>query len=269
MRRPQASAGVSVLIVPPFAEEMNKTRRMLTEVGQALQVRGVATTLVDPYGTGDSEGEFRDATWACWIQDFARAASWAAEEGWPIDGLLCVRLGCLLGAQLAQEVLGGVQSSIFWQPVVDGDRFLTQFLRIRVAASMMGAERESVSELRQTLRTGHCLEVAGYELSSKLAMELEGLKLADHLGAHLGVLHWMEVSREVQGPVGATSETCLELARSRRLQTMVRTVTGEPFWASTEIVRTPELVESTVEVLAGMAARLKSREHWHFTGVRQ
>jgi exosortase A-associated hydrolase 2 len=269
MRRPQASAGVGVLIVPPFAEEMNKTRKMLTEVGQALQERGVATILVDPYGTGDSEGEFRDATWACWIQDFARAASWAAEEGWPIEGLLCVRLGCLLGAQVAQEVLGGVQRSVFWQPVVDGDRFVTQFLRLRVAASMMEAERESVSELRQTFRTGHYLEVAGYELSSKLAMELEGLKLADGLGAHLGVLHWMEVTRDVQGSIGGASETCLELARSRRLKTIVRTVTGDPFWASTEIVRIPELVESTVEVLAGMATRRNSREHPHFTGARQ
>jgi exosortase A-associated hydrolase 2 len=251
MRRPRAPTGVGVLIAPPFAEEMNKTRKMLTDVGHALQARGVATVLVDPYGTGDSEGEFGDATWAGWIQDLARAASWAAEEGWPIEGLLCVRLGCLLGAQMAQGALH-VQRTVFWQPVVDGDRFVTQFLRLRVAASMMGATRESVSGLRQTLRDGRCVEVAGYELSPELAMELEGLRLADGLGTHLGVLHWMEVTRDLQGSTAAASETCLGIARSRRLETTVRTVTGEPFWVSTEIVRIPELAESTVEVLAGI-----------------
>jgi exosortase A-associated hydrolase 2 len=269
MRQPQASTGIGVLIAPPFAEEMNKTRKMLTDVSQALQARGVATVLVDPYGTGDSEGEFRDATWACWIQDLARAASWAAEEGWPIEGLLCVRLGCLLGAKVAQEALRGVQRTVFWQPVVDGGKFVTQFLRLRVAASMMAATRESVSGLRQTLRDGRCVEVAGYELSPKLAMELEGLRLADGLGTHLGVLHWMEVTRDLQGSTAPASETCLGIARARPLETIFRTVTGEPFWASTETVRIPELVESTVEVLAGITPRRSSIESTHFTGLRQ
>ena len=269
MHRPQGATGVGVLIAPPFAEEMNKSRKMLTDVGQALQARGVATVLVDPYGTGDSEGEFRDATWASWIQDLARAASWAAEEGWPIEGLLCVRLGCLLGSQLAQEALRGVRRTVFWQPVVDGERFVTQFLRLRVAASMMEAARESVSDLRQTLRNGQCVEVAGYELSPQLAMDLEGLKLADGLGTHLGILHWMEVTRDIQGSIAAASETCLGRARSRRLETVVRTVTGDPFWASTETVRIPELVESTVEVLSALAPRRGSVEGSYLPELRQ
>jgi len=269
MRQPQAATGVGVLIVPPFAEEMNKTRKMLTDVGQALQARGVATVVVDPYGTGDSEGEFQDATCACWIQDLAHAASWAADEGWPIEGLLCVRLGCVLGAQVAQEALRGVQRTVFWQPVIDGDRFLAQFLRLRVAASMMEAARESVSQLRQTLREGRCVEVAGYELSPQLAAELERLRLADGLRTHLGLLHWMEVTRDLQAGTGVASETCLGVARSRRLETTVRTVTGEPFWASTEIVRIPELIESTVEALTGMSPRRGTLDSTCFTGLRQ
>jgi exosortase A-associated hydrolase 2 len=250
LRPPAQSSGVGVLVAPPFAEEMNKARKMLSDVGQALQARGVATVVVDPYGTGDSEGEFRDSSWACWIEDLARAASWAAAEGYPIRGLLGIRLGCLLGAQLAQQALPGLQCSVFWQPVVDGERFLTQFLRLRVAASMMEPTRESVSGLRQTLRDGRCVEVAGYELSPTLAGELEKLRLTDALGSHLGALHWMELVRDPQGSLPAAAETCVGIARSRGLEITVRTVAGEQFWDSSEIVRIPELVERTVEALA-------------------
>jgi hypothetical protein len=47
--------------VPPFAEEMNKSRRMIAEVGRRLEGSGVGMLLVDLFGTGDSEGEFAQA----------------------------------------------------------------------------------------------------------------------------------------------------------------------------------------------------------------
>lgn len=258
LRRPAEPGGTGVLIAPPFAEEMNKTRKMFTAVGQALAARGVATILVDPYGTGDSEGEFREASWECWVDDLARAAEWAAREGFPVRGLLCVRLGCLLGAQLAQKLLPEVQCSVFWQPVIAGDRFLTQFLRLRVAASMMEATRESVSGLREKLRAGQRIEVAGYELAPTLAGELEKLRLTDALGPHLGALHWMEVVRDHQVPLPAVSEDCVSGGRSRGLEIKVSTVTGASFWESTEIVMNEELVRSAVEVLAAAGGRTAS-----------
>lgn len=269
VRRPQGPTGISVLIVPPFAEEMNKTRKMLTDVSQALQARGIATILVDLYGTGDSEGEFRDATWGRWIEDLARAASWCAAEGWPTVGLLGVRLGCMLGAQLAREVLHGLQRTVFWQPVVDGDRLVAQFLRLRVAASMMDAGRESVGGLRQALRDGHCVEVAGYELSPRMAGELERLKLADLLGTHLGELHWMEVTRDATGSAGEAGAKHLEIARSRGLDASVQTFVGEPFWTSTEIVRIAELVGSTVEALSALTLGSDTRLGTQLTRSRQ
>jgi exosortase A-associated hydrolase 2 len=256
MHRPEVPTGSGVLIAPAFAEEMNKTRTMLAEVGRALRARGIATVVVDLYGTGDSEGEFRDATYTCWIDDLARAAAWSADEGWPIEGLLCVRLGCLLGAQVAREALRAVRRTVFWQPVVHGERFVTQFLRMRVAASMMQSARETVSGLRQRLRDGEPLEVAGYELSPELAMELDRLKLVDLTGSYLGVLHWMEVISDVAGSTAAASQSCLEIARLRGLQASVRTVVGAPFWATTEIVRIAELVDSTVEALSSVTVAL-------------
>lgn len=253
MRRPAAAFGVGVMIVPPFAEEMNKSRRMFTDVAQALATRGVATVIPDLYGTGDSEGEFREADCECWLDDLARAAAWSAEDGWPIAGLLCTRLGCILGARAARDVLGGVRRAVFWQPVIDGERFITQFLRLRVAASMMDEDhKESVGQLRERLRNGASLEVAGYELSARLASEIDSLRLSPEMGSHLGNLHWMEVVREAGAPLPAPSMRCIERCSADGMEVRVQRFVGDPFWASTEVVRIAALVGGTVEVLAGL-----------------
>jgi exosortase A-associated hydrolase 2 len=248
-----------VLVAPPFAEEMNKSRKMLADVGRALCGHGIATILVDLYGTGDSEGEFREATWARWIDDLARAAEWAAAEGWSVEGLLGVRLGCILGAEAARAAIGSISRTVFWQPVADGERFLAQFLRLRVAASMMEGPRESVGELRQMLHEGTSVEVAGYELGPELAEALSGLSLADSLGTQLGALHWMEVVRDREAPVPTGSQALIDTARSRGLDVHAHTCVGDPFWTSTEIVRIPELVDLTVAALAADAPEQHGR----------
>jgi exosortase A-associated hydrolase 2 len=242
-----------VLVVAPFAEEMNKSRRLLTEVACALADRGVATVLVDAFGTGDSAGEFRDADWNGWREDLARVAAWTGEEGWPVAALLGVRTGCILGAQLAREIPGRLRRSVFWQPVLEGDRFLTQFLRLRVAASMMEAGgKETTTELRERLRRGEVLEIAGYDLSDRLASQLEGLHLATEITQGLGDLHWIEVVRGTENTLPTASERAVAAVRESGLDVQTYTVPGEPFWSSTEIVLNPQLVARTVDVLASL-----------------
>ena len=55
-----------VVHVPAFAEEMNKSRAMVSRQARALAARGYAVVVPDLYGTGDSAGELREATWALW-----------------------------------------------------------------------------------------------------------------------------------------------------------------------------------------------------------
>jgi alpha/beta superfamily hydrolase len=74
----------TTLIIPPFAEELNKSRWILAEVGRELARRGVASILPDLYGTGDSDGEFREACWTRWRKDIAQAAAWSAAQGRPV-----------------------------------------------------------------------------------------------------------------------------------------------------------------------------------------
>jgi len=250
LRKPPGRAsGPCVLLVPPFAEEMNKSRRMFTLLAEGLARRGVASLLPDLHGTGDSAGEFRDADWDLWKAELVQSSGWAAAAGWRLTGLLGLRLGCALAAESSAELPARPERSVFWQPVSEGERFVTQFLRVRVAASMMADQKESVSDLRKQLQSGATLEVAGYELSGRLIAQLDRVRLADSIGERLGELHWMEVVRDLSGSLPPATERFLQSVRERATSLFAHTVSGEPFWSATEIVVLPELITRTVDLL--------------------
>src|SRR5215472_18869506 len=73
-RSPRPLGGV--VFVPPFAEEMNLSRRMVALQARMLAAAGVSVLLVDLYGTGDSAGDFSEARWALWVEDVLAAADW-------------------------------------------------------------------------------------------------------------------------------------------------------------------------------------------------
>ena len=252
LRQPRP-AGSAVLVVPPFAEEMNKSRRMIAEVGRRLEGSGIGMLVVDLFGTGDSEGEFAQADWQRWKADLAAAAHWAAAEGAPIRGMLAIRLGCILGSEALAGIGHSVQRTVMWQPAVSGRRLLEQFLRLRVAASMMGGDsKETVTALRARLKSGELLEVAGYEISGGLADQLDAAELQPVLRAHLGAVHWMEAVRSADTALPVPSTKAIEAARAAGVAVTPHAVTGEPFWSSTEIVCLDAMVERTAEVLAGI-----------------
>src|SRR5690606_9944848 len=87
-----------VLHVHPFAEELNKSRRMAALAARAFAQRGWVVLQMDLLGCGDSAGDFRDASWAGWLDDLSLA--------WALLATLCaaptvvwtVRAGSLLAA---------------------------------------------------------------------------------------------------------------------------------------------------------------------------
>jgi exosortase A-associated hydrolase 2 len=243
-----------VLLVPPFGEEMNKTRAMYADVGRRLARRGYGCVLPDLYGTGDSDGEFRDANWTSWCDDLVRTCGWARHRGWRVCAILATRLGCALAAAGLRTLGSPVERSVFWQPVTDGARYLQQFLRLRVAASMMDENgRESAGELRARLRGGDTLEISGYELTPTLADHLETIRLRDEFGAHLGDVHWIEVVRDADSGFPAAAMKLIEDARGQGVMIEPHTVPGEPFWSSVEIVRNERLVSQSVALLSEAA----------------
>jgi exosortase A-associated hydrolase 2 len=252
LRRPAGIAKGCVLVVPPFAEEMNKCRRMVTEVALGLVDQGSAALLPDLYGTGDSGGNFGEGDWATWLADLAAAVRWSSRMRCPVTGVLAIRLGAALAATAATEgAIPSVPNTVLWQPVFDGKRFLTQFLRLRIAASLMEDRKESLDDLRGRLEAGAVLEVAGYDLSARLAADLIAVTPPKRLAVTLGEIAWLEVIRDSGVPLSPPSINLIEQIRAQGRNVHAAGFPGAPFWSSTEIVVNKPLILATVSRFSG------------------
>ena len=249
LRQPHGASDC-VLLVPPFGEEMNKCRRQLAETTEGLVGAGYAVVLPDLYGTGDSEGEFVEARWDVWQADIVSTIEWIRRSGLSLYAMIAIRLGCALGASALAMAGAGVRRSVFWQPVESGRQFMTQFLRLRVASSMMeGNSRETVEGLKQKLITAESLEVAGYKLSRALFEEVDALKLTALLGPRLGELIILEVGSSGDGGLSAVGKGIATGAEASGVQVTGARLPGEPYWAATEIVVNSGLAARSVQFL--------------------
>ena len=252
VRRGPAQGGHCVLIVPPFAEEMNKTRRMASLVALELADRGITTVMPDLYGTGDSAGDFSEADWNIWRHDLSSVVEWCESTHGPVFGMVAVRLGCALACdETVLSSMAHLRRTVFWQPVLDGSRFLNQFLRLRVAASMANGVSESVSALRSELSRLGEVEIAGYRISHRLAEQLDQLRTPAPLPGSLVDLSWFELVRGGSDAVSPGSASLVEASVAAGLPVRVELVRGEPFWSSTEVVTNESLVSATCAYLLG------------------
>jgi exosortase A-associated hydrolase 2 len=241
---PAGACRGALVYVHPFAEEMNKSRRMAALQSRRLARLGVAVLQVDLHGCGDSSGEFREARWETWKRDLARACAWLRERSGRAPGLWGLRLGALLALDYANEAEEPVERLLLWQPVTGGAAFLTQFLRLRVAAEMLApGAGGGTAALRASLDAGSTLEIAGYELAPQLAAAIDAVD-AGALKPRCPV-DWFELAAAPGRPVPPGAERIAAGWRERGAQVALHQVAGQAFWSTQEITECAGLVEAT------------------------
>lgn len=237
----------AVLCAPPLAEEMNKSRRMLTLQAQQLAALGYVTLIVDLYGTGDSSGDFADATWTQWQEDLRAAARWLRDRYAVPLWLWGIRAGALLAGQVATDVQAA--GLLLWSPSRSGKQVLQQFLRLRAAAAMLSGDGKGVvAELRHTLASGAPVEVAGYTLSAALGTALAAAELTP--GIEPMRVIWLELSSQVPATASPAAVAGQQQWRDAGHAIHAEAVTGPAFWQTTEIAVVPELFAATAAALA-------------------
>lgn len=243
----------AVVMVPPFAEEMNRCRRMMNLQARALAEEGCLVVLPDLFGTGDSEGDFGDARWTGWRADIASLAREAGERTGCAPALLGIRLGALLLFDSVFEHKLLHSAPVLWNPALDGKRYLKQFLRLRIASDLIasGAGSVSTTDLWNGLEAGESIEVAGYLLSSSLAMSIAEASIDPVPMAGMDRIDWLETVADAErGPsVGARREC--ERWRREGLPIELTAVEGPGFWQTAEIAVAPELIALTTAKLIG------------------
>ena len=247
----RAPADHAVLYLPPFAEELNRARRMAALQARSLAENGIGTLILDPYGSGDSGGEFADSRWQTWRDDSLRAVAWLRARGYRRITLLGLRLGALLALDAAGQADTPIERVVLWQPVLRGDQMMTQFLRLRLAAELStGARgRDGTAALRQQLTAEKIIEIAGYELHHELVAALDGLKLAELGQSCRAPIEWIDVVTEASQGVSPAQEQVMARWRQATVDFRHHQAVGEPFWTLQETTVAPGLVSVTSALL--------------------
>ena len=250
-----------VLYIHPFAEEMNKARRMAALQSRALAQTGFAVLQMDLNGCGDSSGDFCDATWQGWVDDVLQGCHWLRERhrfgaaqgatgqndrsDLPL-WLWGLRAGCLLAADAARQ-LHEPCNFLFWQPPTAGKLLLQQFLRLKVAGDLIGGQAKGVMQvLRQQLANGSSVEIAGYLMAPGLAAGLEQATLAPPSpSTQAQRVEWFELTTREDASLSPVSLQAMGQWRQVGFQASDHIVQGPAFWQTTEIEDAPALIAAT------------------------
>jgi exosortase A-associated hydrolase 2 len=244
----------AIIYVHPFGDEMNKARRMAAMQARALAAIGFGVLQMDLFGCGDSSGEFADARWDIWKQDLAIARNWLEHKVTAPVSLWGLRLGALLVLDFARSLGHTIDRIVLWQPVISGESFLTQFLRLRLANEMLAADAGTekatgTNTMRISLKAGNTLEVAGYELTPELATAIDGLKAAE-LVVTKSPIHWFEIVAEPGRPMPPAGAKVVSAWKQNEVDLHLHLVSCLPFWATQEISECAELVSATTNIFA-------------------
>jgi exosortase A-associated hydrolase 1/exosortase A-associated hydrolase 2 len=248
---PQAGVATAlVAYVHPFAEEMNKSRRMAAMQSRVLARQGVAVLQLDLLGCGDSAGDLGDATWEQWVTDVVFACRWLQQrhaepcgQSPPPLWIWGLRAGCLLACDAAQQLNSRVDF-LFWQPTMTGKAALQQFLRLKIAGEILGGQAKGVTEkLRADLAAGKAVDVAGYKLRSEFCQGMERATLQPP--SRPGHATWLELSMRDGATFSPVAGSAAAHWAEQGWQMHTQVVRGSSFWQTTEIEDAPALLEAS------------------------
>ena len=234
-----------VLIVPPFAEEMNKSRHLFTEVADGARRVGRRHRR----GRSVRHRRQRRRIRRCRLERLEVGSRCSRAVGSQlqqitITKLLAVRLGCALGCEAAREHGWKLERTVLWQPVVSGTRALDQFLRLRVAATMMQKDgKETMAGLARAVEVGRIGRGRG--------LRRDRTHRRANWIASISARRWARISARSVGsrssvPPMHRRPPAAKLPSNEReprgANVELHALLGEPFWSSVEIVRNPTLV---------------------------
>lgn len=244
--QPAVASGQVLLILPPFAEEANRSRRLFSELCQQLCAQGWHCYLPDFYGTGDSDGDFSQSDLDLWQQDLCQ---WLVAEKLtqPIHLLGC-RFGALqlLAMWPALQQVIATDKVLLWQPQLDCQKFLQQLFRQHQASQLLQNSKE-LSAAEQ-LANGQTVEIAGYDISPKLFTQIKALNPELARWRQQSVC-WLELSTLSQLPIPAVKAWQQIAADAATSQQVLLALPA--FWLQQEPLDSNAVIEQSLRFLTG------------------
>jgi len=250
---PSSNSNTQCIVhIPAFAEEMNKSRHIVAMQARAFTEQGYSVLVIDLWGTGDSQGDFSEVTWDIWLSNVTSAVNWLQQQGYKSINLWGLRSGALLAIDFINKNSCCIDKLICWQPVLNGEQFLMQFLRLRVAAAMMDKTKsgEKTSDLKDQLLKGYSVEVAGYSLNPKLVIPMLSVKAKQMSLNNVNLCQVFELSDEEELEGSHITTQWIKQLTELGVNISFDVVNGHPFWVTQEILESTRLIKLCSQRLA-------------------
>jgi pimeloyl-ACP methyl ester carboxylesterase len=174
-RTAAAGPGRAVVLCQPWGPEYQYAHRSMRHLANSLTAAGIHVLRFDYFGTGDSDGEAREAGLADWTSDIEMAIEELQDTtGVTRVGLVGLRLGATLAAQVAAKKQQQVDRLVLWDPVVCGETYLQELWQ----------NSDQKTPARAAPHGSH--EIQGYPLTDDLSKELLGADLPASLAGFPG-----------------------------------------------------------------------------------
>jgi len=163
---PSSKPMAGVVLCSPFAEEKIRTHRIYVSFARAVASLGATAVLFDYFGDGDSEGNFKEASFDDRIADI-KAVYENVKQTLSLQkmALLGLRWGATLATISSEELKP--DALVLWEPIVDTEKYFYNHLRSHLASQMLveGKVTRKRDELIEDLKNGQTLMVEGYRLT--------------------------------------------------------------------------------------------------------
>ena len=236
-----------LLFCDPFAEEKKCAHRVLVEAARVFCEADLACVRFDYRGTGDSLGEFSEATPELWVQDILAAVDFMRQEiGVRTLGVLGVRLGATLALQAA-EASEQVDFAVLWEPVINGRQYLHQNLRRSMIKAMLTDEEKFDAGRVRQAQAEDLFDFDGYLISGEMRGQIEMIDLLASPPQFGGTALVVNITTREQ-----PAEPYQQLAEALRGRAVA--VRQEPFWNRIGLIEARPVVEATEIWLAEQQA---------------
>ncbi len=243
---PREPSGNVLVFCHPFAEEKKCAHRTMVEAARACAVAGWAVLAFDQRGCGDSPGVFGAQDLANWREDIRKAMECATRETSARAGLLGLRLGGALAAEVAEHH-ADVACLVLWEPIIDGERYIKQNLRRSMIKAMMtrhegGEKSEGAAAEAGALGEG-TVDFDGYRVPEAMREQIEQIDLLEPPPHFEGPTLVLNI-----GASDSVSEQMEQLADAYPQGSAIA-VRQEPIWQRIGVIDANPTISATVDWL--------------------